>query len=300
MTVKEMFVNNLWNKRAFIKLEKYPDYLTEYFENYNKYDFHFLGILFSKMHLIDTTDFEMDSILFCDNMASAVILENDYKYNKLYSTITVEYTIMDNYEMTIEETITDRIGEQTTTVNNGGKTITKEIGASHSAQNTGGNTITVANGGKTITKEIGTSHTTENRGASTIENIENVVPYEEETYYNNKKQITNDNGVTVTTDIDSKTDVDTYSATTDTTTNSGVEITMDSEAKTDTDTHSEFTDTTVNSEYVNEHTTKRHEYGDTSIRPVADVIKGEREIAYINLLKTIFYDILSECCTYEM
>ena len=246
MTVLEHYKKNLMNSRPFINIVNYPSYLEEYKEKYPSIDFHFLGVLYPTMVLIDTTDFEMDSTNFCDNMVAAVLMENSYKYEKIYSTIILNYDITENYNMRVEETVTDVNGKQVTTMNNGEKVITTQNG-----------------------EQVTTTDT----GESTVENIENVTTYDS-TSYNPKNK--------------------------NSTVESGYITTVNNGAKTDTDTHSSYTDTTTSEEYTNTHHVERYEHGDTSLRPFADVIIKEREIAYMNLLKEIFYDILAECCTYEM
>ena len=61
-----------------------------------------------------------------------------------------------------------------------------------------------------------------------------------------------------------------------------------------------FTDTTTDTKdgYTNSRTVESYEHGDASVRAVADVLKQERQLAYINLLDIIFEDIINVLCDY--
>lgn len=68
----------------------------------------------------------------------------------------------------------------------------------------------------------------------------------------------------------------------------------DSDAITDTSTTDARQDKSTLSGYVDTHKTEEEEYGDLSVRTVADTIKQEREIAYFSIWDEIFKDIMKE------
>lgn len=65
-------------------------------------------------------------------------------------------------------------------------------------------------------------------------------------------------------------------------------------AYTDTTTTSEKNDTQSRLGYEDSFVTHEEEYGDLSVRTVADIIKGEREIADFSLYDIIYKDIIKE------
>lgn len=102
---------------------------------------------------------------------------------------------------------------------------------------------------------------------------------------------TNKNGARTDTNTHSEMSYDT-SATGNFTKNR--EDVMKSDAVTDSSTTDARTDTSKLNSYVDTHTTTEEEYGDMSVRTVAQTLKEEREIAYFSIWDEIFKDIMKE------
>lgn len=102
---------------------------------------------------------------------------------------------------------------------------------------------------------------------------------------------TNQNGVRTDTNTHSEMSYDT-SATGNFTKNR--EDIIKSDAVTDSSMTDARTDTSKLNSYIDTHTTEEEEYGDLSVRTVADTLKEEREIAYFSIWDEIFKDIMKE------
>ena len=284
-----------------------PPYLTEYQANFEEYDrmyiFHkysnlIVNWLFCKdveEHIYDKTpeyisgNIDFNFIYWYD-ICRSVIETNDYKYSKIYSTIILEYGILDNLDITREETVTESYGNQrneltevhgtqteTTTNNIGDSTVTSDYGKQTSTGTTQPVTTTTVN--------PATKTTTFNKSTT----------YDSETAYlhNSTETMTDTNTVQVSTGI--QTDNATTDAYTDTVTNSARSDSSNVSRETYTDTTTDTKDG-----YTNTITRKSREHGDASVRTVADNIKQEREIAYINLLDIIFKDVINVLCDYDI
>lgn len=68
----------------------------------------------------------------------------------------------------------------------------------------------------------------------------------------------------------------------------------DSDAVTDVSTTDARQDKSTLSGYEDKHVTEEEEYGDLSVRTPADMIEGERKIAYFSIWDEIYKDIMRE------
>lgn len=81
-------------------------------------------------------------------------------------------------------------------------------------------------------------------------------------------------------------------------------LAVDNESNTTTNAHIDTsitnakTDTETRQSYEDVFTTHEEEYGDLSVRTVADIIKSEREIAMFSLYDVIYKDIIKEIALY--
>lgn len=287
-----------------------PDYLQNYVDNFETFDYIFLSSKYSKLPInwkfvIDSADsaMGMSFINFIPSYISgtvdfniakwyaicrSIIAMNDYKYSKLYSTIVLKYGILDNLDITREEEVTEVYGDQRselaevhgkqteeTTNNIGDSKVTSDYGKQTSTGTTQPVTTTTVN--------PGTKSTTLNKTST----------YDSETAYlkDSSETITDANTVQVSTGIQA--DEAMTDAYTDTVSNS-------SRLDSSNVSRETYTDTTTDTKdgYTNTVTRKSREYGDASVRTVASNIKEEREIAYINLLDIIFKDVINVLCDY--
>lgn len=68
----------------------------------------------------------------------------------------------------------------------------------------------------------------------------------------------------------------------------------DSGASVDTSTTDARTDTNTLQSYIDTHVVKEEEYGDLSVRTVAETLERERKIAYFSIWDEIYKDIMNE------
>ena len=68
----------------------------------------------------------------------------------------------------------------------------------------------------------------------------------------------------------------------------------DSGASVDTSTTDARTDTSTMQSYIDTHVVKEEEYGDLSVRTVAETLERERKIAYFSIWDEIYKDIMKE------
>lgn len=285
-----------------------PDYLQDYVHNFETFDYIFLSSKYSKLPInwkftIDSADSVIGKniINFIPSYISgtvdfnigkwyaicrSIIAMNDYKYSKLYSTIVLKYGILDNLDITREETVTETYGTQR-----------NELTEVHGTQiesttnNIGDSKVTSDYGKQTSTGTTQPVTTTTTNPTVKTTTLNKVSTYDSETAYlhDSSEVQTDTNTVQVSTGIQSdeaKTD-----AHTDTVTNSARSDSSNVSRETYTDTTTDTKDG-----YTNTVTRKSREYGDASVRTVADNIKQEREIAYINLLEIIFKDVINVLC----
>ena len=108
---------------------KPPEYLAEYQRNFNYYDKLYLTHKYTNLVVnwllckdakqttyTKTPEYISGEIEFnwqyWYELCRSVIATNDYKYSKIYSTIILEYGILDNLDITREETVTESYGAQ--------------------------------------------------------------------------------------------------------------------------------------------------------------------------------------------
>lgn len=282
-----------------------PEYLKDYQTNFETYDRQFIFHKYSnlivnwlfckdvKESIYDKTpeyisgNIEFNWIYWYD-ICRSVIATNDYKYNKIYSTIILKYGILDNLDITREETVTETYGAQR-------NELTEQHGkqSETSTNNIGDSKVTSDYGKQTSTGTTQPVTTTTVNPATKSTTLNKSTTYDSETAYlhDSTETTTDTNTVQVSTGIQSdeaKTD-----AYTDTVTNSSRSDSSNVSRETYTDTTTDTKDG-----YTNTVTKKSREYGDASVRTVADNIKQEREIAYINLLDIIFKDVINILCDY--
>lgn len=287
-----------------------PDYLQDYVNNFETYDYIFLSSKYSKLIVNWKFTIDVEDSIIGQNIINhipsyisgvvdfniakwyeicrSIIAMNDYKYSKLYSTIVLKYGILDNLDITREETVTENYGSQK-----------NELTEVHGKQtesttnNIGKNTVTTDYGKQTSNATTQPVTTTTTNPATKTTTLNKKTTYDSENaYLSDSSEVTTDaNTVQVSTGIQS--DNASTDAYTDTVTNGSREDTTDVSRET-------FTDTTTDTKdgYTNTVTRKSREYGDASVRTVASNIKEERDIAYINLLDIIFKDVINVLCDY--
>ena len=284
---------------------KPPDYLTDYQNNFNYFDKLFLSNKYSNLIVnwlfckdtkqntfTKTPEYISGDIEFnfsywyeiCRN----VIKMNDYKYSKIYSTIILKYDILDNLDINREETVTESYGAQRNELTEVHGTQTEST-----TNNIGNSTVTSDYGKQTSTGTTQPVTTTTVNPATKTTTLNKSTTYDSETAYlhDSTETMTDTNTVQVSTGI--QTDNATTDAYTDTVTNSARSDSSNVSRETYTDTTTDTKDG-----YTNTITRTSREHGDASVRTVADNIKQEREIAYINLLDIIFKDVINVLCDY--
>ena len=215
-------------------------------------------------------------------------MSNDYKYSKLWSTIDINYDVLENLSLHKEETITETFGKQKNTLEEmHGKQVqstTNSIGSNTVKTDYGRQSSTATTQPVTTTTTNPTTHST---------TINKSTTYDSETaYLKDSTEVTTDtNTVQVSTGL--QTDNAITDAYCDTVTNGAREDSSNVSRET-------FTDTTTDTKngYTNSRTVTSYEHGDASVRAVADVLKQERQLAYINLLDIIFEDVINILCDY--
>lgn len=287
-----------------------PDYLQNYVANFEAFDYIFLSSKYSNLPInwkftIDSVDSVVGTniINFIPSYISgtvdfnigkwyeicrSIIAMNDYKYSKLYSTLVLKYGILDNLDITREETVTETYGAQR-------NELTEQHGkqSETSTNNIGDSKVTSDYGKQTSTGTTQPVTTTTTNPTVKTTTLNKVSTYDSETAYlhDSSEVQTDTNTVQVSTGIQTnEAKADAY---TDTVTNSARSDSSNVSRETYTDTTTDTKDG-----YTNTVTRKSREYGDASVRTVADNIKQEREIAYINLLDIIFKDVISVLCDY--
>lgn len=314
-TCMEIYGNDLSVDPSFLgytnvprlDLPEPPEYLKEYQNNCSYYDRLFLGVKYSNLIVnwlfaIEekaTNTQQIPSYIEGNikfnfehwySISRRVIAMNDYKYSKIYSTIILEYGILDNLDITREETVTESYGAQRNEL--------KELHGKQSEttnNNIGNSTVTSDYGKQTSTGTTQPVTTTTVNPATKTTTLNKSTTYDSENAYlhDSTETMTDTNTVQVSTGI--QTDEATTNAYTDTVTNSARSDSSNVSRETYTDTTTDTKDG-----YTNKITRTSREHGDASVRTVADNIKQEREIAYINLLDIIFKDVINVLCDYDI
>ena len=288
---------------------KIPDYLVEYVSNFSYYDEimyrKYSNLIINWLYGIDSNDSsplknDLNYVPVFKNgtldlnlpkiskIAQNICLFNNYKYEKLYSTIVLKYGILDNLDITREETVTETYGAQKNELTEVHGTQTETT-----TNNIGDSKVTSDYGKQTSTGTTQPVTTTTVNPAIKSTTLNKTTTYDsEKAYLHDSSETTTDtNTVQVSTSI--QIDEAKNEAYTDTVTNSARSDSSNVSRETYTDTTTDTKDG-----YTNTVTRKSREYGDASIRTVADNIKQEREIAYINLLDIIYKDVLDVLCDY--
>ena len=284
---------------------KPPVYLQEYQNNHSYYDKFYLKNKYG--NLIINWQFTQDikasvytktpeyisgkiefNFPYWYKVCNAVIMSNDYKYSKLWSTIDINYDVLENLSLHKEETVTETFGLQKNTL--------EEVHGKQTQSTTnsiGSNTVKTDYGKQTSTATTQPVTTTTTNPATHSTTINKSTTYDSETsYLKDSTEVTTDtNTVQVSTGL--QTDTASTDAYIDTVTNGAREDSSNVSRET-------FTDTTTDTKdgYTNSRTVTSYEHGDASVRAVADVLKQERQLAYINLLDIIFEDIINVLCDY--
>ena len=286
---------------------KPPEYLAEYQRNFNYYDKLYLTHKYTNLVVnwllcedvkqttyTKTPEYISGEIEFnwqyWYELCRSVIATNDYKYSKIYSTIILEYGILDNLDITREETVTESYGNQRNELTEVHGTQTEST-----TNNIGNSTVTSDYGKQTSTGTTQPVTTTTVNPATKTTTLNKSTTYDSETAYlhDSTETMTDTNTVQVSTGI--QTDEATTNAYTDTVKNSARSDSSNVSRETYTDTTTDTKDG-----YTNTITRTSREHGDASVRTVADNIKQEREIAYINLLDIIFKDVINVLCDYDI
>ena len=284
---------------------KPPIYLQEYQNNHTYYDRFYLKNKYGNLIVNWQFTQDIDASVFTKTpeyisgeiefnfpywykICNAVIMSNDYKYSKLWSTIDIDYDVLENLSMHKEETIMETFGAQKNTLEevHGKQTST-------TTNNVGSNTVKTDYGKQTSTGTTQPVTTTTTNPATHSTTINKSTTYDSETsYLKDSTEVTTDtNTVQVSTGL--QTDTASTDAYSDTVTNGAREDSSNVSRET-------FTDTTTDTKdgYTNSRTVTSYEHGDASVRAVADVLKQERQLAYINLLDIIFEDVINVLCDY--
>lgn len=284
---------------------KPPVYLQEYQDNHDYYDNFYLNRKYHNLTVnwLFTKDVEEHTLLktpeyisgniefnFYDwyDICRRTILSNDYKYSKLWSTIDINYDVLENLSLHKEETVTETFGAQKNTLEevHGKQTST-------TTNNVGSNTVKTDYGKQTSTATTQPVTTTTTNPSTHSTTINKSTTYDSETsYLKDSTEVTTDtNTVQVSTGL--QTDNASTDAYSDTVTNGAREDSSNVSRET-------FTDTTTDTKdgYINSRTVQSYEHGDASVRALADVLKQERQLAYINLLDIIFEDVINVLCDY--
>ena len=316
LTISDIGKQAYYSNKGILFLGEYgvdniPDYLVDYNENYIYYDSYFYKkysrVILNWLYAIDSADntplsttqlsgfvpkyISWETEINFPKLANNnifLVLYNNYKYSKIYSTIVLKYGILDNLDITREEIVTEVYGNQK-----------NELTEVHGKQlestsnSIGDSKVTSDYGKQTSTGTTQPVTTTTVNPATKSTTLNKSTTYDSETAYlhDSSETTTDTNTVQVSTGIqadEAKTD-----AYTDTVTNSARNDLSNVSRETYTDTTTDEKDG-----YTNTVTRKSREYGDASVRTVADNIKQEREIAYINLLDIIFKDVLNGICDY--
>lgn len=130
-------------------------FMKFYNENHNQIDGHFLPLYMNLqvdreslnfMGLLNTypTSADVEYLELVD-LAKSVITSNSYKYNNLYKSTILDYNLLDNIDLKIEETITDTHGEQVHTFDKGADSTTTENGKTKTTQTIGAGESDVKN-----------------------------------------------------------------------------------------------------------------------------------------------------------
>ena len=284
---------------------KPPVYLTEYQRNFDYYDKLYLSHKYTNFVVnwllckdvkqttyTKTPEYISGEIEFnwkyWYELCRSVIATNDYKYSKLWSTIDIDYDVLENLSIHKEETITETFGAQKNTLEEvHGKR--EEI----TTNSIGSNTVKTDYGKQSSTATTQPVTTTTTNPATHSTTINKSTTYDSETaYLKDSTEVTTDtNTVQVSTGL--QTDSASTDAYSDTVTNGAREDSSNVSRET-------FTDTTTDTKdgYTNSRTVESYEHGDASVRAVADVLKQERQLAYINLLDIIFEDVINVLCDY--
>lgn len=309
---EDINTNNVWN-HSFLGYDNEhtpPEYLQDYLADFETFDALYLQNKYANLpinwkycidvadsvigrplvnyipqYISGTIDFDMAKWnVVCRN----IIATNDYKYSKLYSTIILEYGILDNLDITREETVTESYGNQRNELTEVHGTQTEST-----TNNIGNSTVTSDYGKQTSTGTTQPVTTTTTNPTVKTTTLNKVSTYDSETAYlhDSSEVQTDTNTVLVSTGVQS--DEATNEAYTDTVTNSARSDSSNVSRETYTDTTTDTKDG-----YTNTITRTSREFGDASVRTVADNIKQEREIAYINLLDIIFKDVINVLCDY--
>ena len=317
LTIEDCSKNFFYSRAGFAFLGydgtqpqiKIPDYLVDYVINFPYYDEimyrKYSNLIINWLYGIDSNDSSPSknalnyipvfkngtldlNVPKISKIAQNICLFNNYKYEKLYSTIILKYGILDNLDITREETVTETYGAQ--------KNELTEVHGTQTQSTTnsiGSNTVKTDYGKQSSTATTQPVTTTTTNPATHSTTINKSTTYDSETaYLKDSTEVTTDtNTVQVSTGLQTDNAInDAYS---DTVTNGAREDSSNVSRETYTDTTTDTKDG-----YTNTVTRKSREYGDASVRTVADNIKQEREIAYINLLDIIYKDVLDVLCDY--
>ena len=282
-----------------------PVYLQEYQNNHSYYDNFYLKNKYGNLIVNWQFTKDIDAQIFTKTpeyisgkiefnfpywykICNAVIMSNDYKYSKLWSTIDIDYDVLENLSLHKEETVTETFGAQKNTL--------EEVHGKQEESTTnsiGSNTVKTDYGKQSSTATTQPVTTTTTNPATHSTTINKSTTYDSETsYLKDSTEVTTDtNTVQVSTGL--QTDNASTDAYSDTVTNGARQDASNVSRET-------FTDTTTDTKdgYTNSRRVESYEHGDASVRAVADVLKQERELAYINLLDIIFEDVINVLCDY--